>query len=1005
MASFALHFLALLTPCTAVSVREAVTFDYSWRHRLGLHKRPPSPPPPGPPPVSNCSGTNPFPDNATGVECTGLGKAAQGDKSADACEKACCADGTCSVWQWSEGALPAAGCWMGSPDEFPCPNPGNKWVGGRREPPIPPPVTPPVNPDPGANPAEAQPAYDDSDWNSVMLPHDGLIAQAPSIWACPQGCSGRSYIPRHVMWYRKNFTIPSDWAGSAVWLDFQGVFREATVYINGVNVSTHVCGYTPFRIRLDNLSSVVPAGKGQNTIALFVDPDNGDGGSRRHGSGWWYEGGGIYRHVNLVKANYMHVAQDGLFAYANVSLDGISHGETPREGAVAASAVLHVSAEIQNDVPNNASGSFCGNFYLIDTRAGGKIIASASIADPVTVPSGGTATAQAQMSVKNVNVWTIQNPYLYTVVFNATAECKSGAEVVDTVSTTTGFRSLRYNADQGFFLNEKHFKVRGFCDHNNLAVVGMAVPDRLNLFRAQASRAVGGNGRRTSHNPPNPEMLDIYDRIGVVVMDENRLFENKTAFVNNMGSMVKRDRNHPSVVIWSFCNEAGCEGTNENGGPRFYDISYRYDGSRPTLANMFTFADLLSDTIDVQGFSHQSRDKLDQCHAKLPNKPIFMSECCSCNTMRDEDVGCESSDGPSTCVQKSFNADCVQGQTNASNGADYAIGTMVWTLFDYYGEPSGGWPHASSTFGQFDLAGFPKAAAWWYRAYWLNRVPDASPDKTFTTGDDHFVYIVESWESPDSFPATKGNKTRNITVYSDVDFSFGGGIELFVNGESQGSSTPVNPTHENGYSWAYFNLVPWTAGNLTAVATDGSGDRRAASSRFTSGAAVAIRTRVDCPSAATGTGTALLLDGQDAGMVRAEVVDASGRVVHMASNNVTFRVVSGPGVVVGAANGDPSNHDPHQVPWREAYHGLVRAVVKVTDSSALYAAAARRIHEIDGAAPAMDSWADDDEIVIEASAPGLQSSRVSIPVSRDVQKDSVMAVATAAAGQPVSFFG
>ena len=223
------------------------------------------------------------------------------------------------------------------------------------------------------------------------------------------------------------------------------------------------------------------------------------------------------------------------------------------------------------------------------------------------------------------------------------------------------------------FLNEEHYKVRGFCDHNQFAVVGMGVPARIKLFRAQALRAVGGNGRRFSHNPPDPIMLDIYDNVGVVVMDENRLFDNNTKYVENMGALVKRDRNHPSITIWSFCNEAnGCEGNREAGGPSFREITYELDGSRPVLANMFTFNDLLSHTIDVQGFSHQNRDKLESCHEKLPDKPIFLSECCSCNTMRDEDEGRETVyDNPHYAdIQKSFNARCTESNssTNSSDG-------------------------------------------------------------------------------------------------------------------------------------------------------------------------------------------------------------------------------------------------------------------------------------------------------------------------------------------------
>ena len=417
----------------------------------------------------------------------------------------------------------------------------------------------------------------------------------------------------------------------------------------------------------------------------------------------------------------------------------------------------------------------------------------------------------------------------------------------------------------GFFLNEKHFKVRGFCDHNSFAIVGMAVPERVNLFRAQASRAVGGNGRRTSHNPPDPAMLDIYDRIGVVVMDENRLFDNNSAYVTNMGAMVKRDRNHPAVVIWSFCNEAGCEGAHETGGPAFREIAYRFDGSRPTLANMFTFGDLLSNTIDVQGFSHQTRDKLSACHAKLPFKPIYMSECCSCNTMRDEDVGCETShDNPhDICTQTSFNARCAESNaaTNASDGVPWAVGTMVWTLFDYYGEPPVGGPEVSSTYGQYDLCGFPKAAAFWYRTQWLLTIPDG-PDKTFPTHGKHEVHLVESWESPQAFPKTKNQTTRAIHAYSSAPH-----VELLVNGKSQGTKDIV-PMVQGPGSYAEWKEVPWEAGTITAVATDAAGKRVATAERHTNGKKAALHLSIDAPNPATGTGSKLILDGHDAALLR-----------------------------------------------------------------------------------------------------------------------------------------
>jgi hypothetical protein len=528
---------------------------------------------------------------------------------------------------------------------------------------------PPLNPDPGAKPPESTVSYKDTDWEDVYLPHDALIASAPSEKACPDGCSGKSFIPRHVLWYRKAFTLPAEWSGDAFWLDFEGSFRETTVWVNGEKVGEHSCGYTPFRVRLDNITSVKTGSP--TVIAVFVDPDNGDEGARDHGSGWWYEGGGLHREVNLVRTSKVHVAQSGLFAYSNLTWTGSN----------VASGIVHTRTEVMNGGTTKASA--CVKVSVIG--ADGAVVATKMTSSPVSVPAGESVEAEVDLEVKTPLVWSSSSPNLYSI--NATVHegsCTSAA--VDDVQVKHGFRETRWDPNDGFFLNKQHFKIRGFCDHNNFAVVGMAVPKRVNLFRAQASRAVGGNGRRTSHNPPDPAMLQIYDRIGITVMDENRLFANETKYVTNMGALVKRDRNHPSVVIWSFCNEGGCEGSRETGGPRFQDIARKYDGTRATLANMFTFNDLLSHTIDVQGFSHQNRQKAQSCHQALPNKPIFMSECCSCNTMRDQDEGCETlHDNPhKICNQTSFNARCAESNsaTNASDGVDWVVGTMVWTLFD-----------------------------------------------------------------------------------------------------------------------------------------------------------------------------------------------------------------------------------------------------------------------------------------------------------------------------------
>eukprot|EP01043_Picozoa_sp_COSAG02_P067717 COSAG02_NODE_10980_length_1819_cov_1.858140_2_plen_252_part_01 len=250
----------------------------------------------------------------------------------------------------------------------------------------------------------------------------------------------------------------------------------------------------------------------------------------------------------------------------------------------------------------------------------------------------------------------------------------------------------------------------------------------------------------------------------------------------------------------------------------------------------------------------------------------------------------------------------------------------------------------SSTYGQYDLCGFPKAAAFWYRVQWLLTIPD-NPDKTFPTRGSHEVHIVESWESPDSWPATVGQKTRNIHVYTSAP-----SVELLANGKSQGTKQVV-PMKKGPGSYAEFLNVTWEAGTITANAKDASGKVVATDERHTLGKASKLELSIDAPSKATGTGEAVLLDGHDAALLRASVVDDAGRVMVHARNNITFRIVSGPGVVQGSHNGDVHCHEPNNAPWHSANHGLVRAVIRVTSSAARDASELELLSRIDHHGP------------------------------------------------------
>jgi beta-galactosidase/beta-glucuronidase len=261
-----------------------------------------------------------------------------------------------------------------------------------------------------------------------------------------------------VLWYRKSFTLPAEWSGSIVWLDFEGSFRSTTVWVNGEPAAYHDCGYTPFRLRLDNITNVKFGGA--NVIAVFVDPDNGDQGGREKGSGWWYEGGGLYRHVKLVQASPVHVAQDGFFASSNLSASLFG----------GPSANMRAAAEVTN--AGGAAAQVCVRFSLVAPDGSQAAMATTGLVD---VLAGGSATAVASFSAGSVQLWTSSQPVVYIMHASVHLGQCSGSPV-DSVEQPHGFRSLRYDANDGFFLNGQHFKVRGFCDHNTFAVVGMAVP-------------------------------------------------------------------------------------------------------------------------------------------------------------------------------------------------------------------------------------------------------------------------------------------------------------------------------------------------------------------------------------------------------------------------------------------------------------------------------------------------------------------------------------------------
>lgn len=965
------------------------------------------------------------PDPPRSIDTDAGGLVSTPVKSASDCASACCSGAympNCTMFLWADFNDPAhwkenitCGCYLGTPRTL-CKRddgPGRiKWVGGRRTTPAPP--LPQM--------AFSTSQYDDASWAAVQLPHDFVVEGRFS----PAADDKRGYLPRSgAGWYRKHFDLPDGWSSSQIVFEFDGAFHTTQAWLNGKALTPATGrgdrnGYTSFAYS-------VPASQLEqkdNVLALRCDAS--------FGSGHWYEGGGLYRHVRIVRVAKQHIVMD--------SLNAVPLNKAPNVWQ------LPVSIEVTN-TEGAASGPLSLRATLLDQA--GKVVATES-SDAITIRAEATVTLNASTTVQRPLLWSNKAPNLYTMT--ASLVDARGA-TVDSVSTDVGFRFYRFDADTGFHLNGESVNLRGFSDHNDMGGVGSAVPARLNLYRGQMVRAVGGNNWRMSHNPGDPAVYRILSHLGVFVWDENRDYG--PFQVEDMRAMVRRDRNHPSVVIWSFCNEIECLEQTEETSRAFRKAAKAADPSRPVSANLLhDSSSTILYNLDVVGVSHEStmpypwtpidggwydpRYSFDWFHEHHPSVALVSSESSSCSTQRGENVG-NLSTGAFSPV---FNADCLskylcppnttksatgctQSWTMAYNDAGvkkpFLAGTLgIWTLFDYRGrcllsvsargpthalgpavpggrwhvtppftshatlggslrsgEPAASkgvrpnnvpaWPQVSCNFGSFDLAGFSKPAAWHYRAWWLaNMRDDAGAPPICPNGCD-VVHIVHDWDAASPPPF--------VAVYSNLPL-----VELFLNGQSQGTR---KMTWANWTQWD-LKFVP---GNLTAVAMDASGAPMARHTVATPGAPVSLRLSLDAPSIATGTGSTLVADGQDAGMVRAEVVDAKGNLVTSSSHNISFTITSPTGRILGVNNGDPGCHEPDKASWRSAYHGLARAVVQVTQTL-VQSAHLGAYKALNPAGTPFTSFITApsavENIVVQASASGLKSASLTLPVSGDL---------------------
>ena len=696
--------------------------------------------------------------------------------------------------------------------------------------------------------------FNDAKWRTVHLPHDYVVEGTFT----PNGDVSHGSLPKPTATYRKTFVPPNSMRGKSVWIDFDGIYRNASIYLNGKKLGDHSSGYIGVRF---DISKLLEFGK-PNVLAVRVDP--------RRNEGWWYEGAGIYRHVWLNATNPVHVDHDGVFV-RTAKLDKDK-------------ATVKISTTVTNEA--SAPTSVIVKSEIVDPK--GKSVLSMSTSSKIGANSKLDISGTAIFG--DPKLWDLGHPNLYKLVTTV----QSGAKTLDQTSTTFGVRDIRWDKDKGFLLNGRVVKLQGTCNHQDHAGVGIAMPDGLQEWRIKKLLEMGSNAYRTSHNPVSPEFMDLCDKLGMLVLDETRHLGDtqlpKTPSgttaddLGELKTLILRDRNHPSVIGWSLYNEEGLQGTAEGAEifKKMRAVVDKLDGTRiSTGANNFGYRSGIQLVSDVYGYNY-SIGEYDNGRRLFPNQALFGSETSSAVSTRGEYAN-DTVKGYVSAYDVNYPGwgMSAEGAWKPIGTRDWMAGAFVWTGFDYKGEPTPyGWPCINSHFGIIDIAGFPKDNFYYYQSVW---------------GTKPVVHVLPhwNWEGKEGQPV-------NVWVHSNAE-----SVELMLNGKSLGSK-PVPHLGHVEFS------VPYAPGTLVAVGSTG-GKEVARDVVETTGAPVALRIKTDRK--------VILGDNEDLTIVAVEVVDSKGRVVPGASDLVTF-TVTGAAVNGGVGNGDPSDHDPDKSSKRKAFHGL-----------------------------------------------------------------------------------
>lgn len=588
--------------------------------------------------------------------------------------------------------------------------------------------------------------FDDSDWRKVDLPHDWAVelpfVQGGTSDHCYHGFKpiGRPYPETTIGWYRKKFDIASSELGRRISLEFDGVFRDCSIWVNGHFIGQNLSGYSGFSF---DVSDYLNYG-GQNVVAVRVDASQYEG--------WFYEGAGIYRHTWLNTTHDIHLRNHGVFVSTSV------------KGKI---GKVQVSGEILNESVRTESVAVMAE--CLDEH--GKIVATSN-SKSVKVGHDSSSNFSISFDVNSPELWSIEAPKLYKTRLIVS----QGNKEIDRYECNSGFRTIVFDKNRGILLNGTPVKIKGSCCHQDHAGVGSAIPDRVNEWRIEQLKSWGFNALRTSHNPPTPEVLDACDRLGMLVFDENRLLGSSPEIVDQLTRLVERDRNHPSVMCWSLANEEG-EATTDRGGriaTSMIRVIRRLDPTRPIsyASNAGNNAGGANSLVDWRGFNYMKISDIDKYHAEHPDQLIWGSEEASALSTRGEYFNDkEKGYMASYDVNEPGWGATAEGWWSFFNKRPWLAGAFVWTGFDYRGEPTPyRWPCISSHFGVLDTCGFPKDTAYYYKSWWTN---------------EPVVHILPHWNWPG-----KEGKEVEVWVHSNLEE-----VELFVNNISLGKKKMPKDGH------------------------------------------------------------------------------------------------------------------------------------------------------------------------------------------------------------------